>query len=175
MLPPSRCSVLGKKTTRCEGLGAALRGNSELPHCCREGCNFTFTECKESSRDVFQQENPIWMGRTVESSTACWSHVTLSSGTSAVISCPSVNGRIHASSSNNFVVFFLQKHELRIEEESAFFWQVANRPLNCEYVECSKQTPSLPRASEGDDCIQVFLSLTRGAWSTHGRQFDVRK
>ena len=49
----------------------------------------------------------------------------LSSGTSAVISCASVNERIHSSSSNNFVVgsfFFLQEHQLRVEEESAVFW-----------------------------------------------------
>ena len=59
-----------------------------------------------------------------------------------------------------FIVF--QKHRLRVEEESAFFRQVSNRPLDGENVTSSKQTPSLPSASEGDDCTQVFLSFARG-------------
>ena len=39
----------------------------------------------------------------------------------------------------------------------------------------SKQTLSLSRDGKGDDCIQVFLSLIRGAGSTHRRRFDVRE
>ena len=27
-----------------EGFGSSLRANTELSHCCREGCNFSFTE-----------------------------------------------------------------------------------------------------------------------------------
>ena len=58
-----------------ESLGTALGSNSELPHCCRESCNFTFTEREEPPRDVFQQEFAIRMGRTFFGSIACWSYV----------------------------------------------------------------------------------------------------
>ena len=34
---------------------AALRANSELAHCCCENCNLAFTECQETSRDIFPQ------------------------------------------------------------------------------------------------------------------------
>ena len=72
--------------------------------------------------------------------------MTLSSWTSTVISCASVNERIHSSSSNCFEVgsfFFLQEHELRVEEEAAFFQQVSRGPLDRENVRPSKQAPPL--------------------------------
>ena len=35
-----------------EGFGA----DSELPHCCHEGCNVTFGKCKQASANTFPQE-----------------------------------------------------------------------------------------------------------------------
>ena len=66
-----------------------MGSNSELP--------FTFTEREEPPRDVFPQEFGHLDGPD-------WSYMTLSSGTSAVISCASVIERIHSSSSNCFKV-----------------------------------------------------------------------
>ena len=102
-------------------------------------------------------------------------HMRHSSGMSAVISCASVNERIHSLPSSNCfgVGSFLQEHELRVEEESAFFRQIACRPLDGESVKSSKHTPPLPSSCEGDDCFQM-LSCACGARSTHGCQFDVR-
>ena len=103
--------------------------------------------------------------------------MTLSSGTSAVISCACVNERIHTSSAKlrGRVLFLLQEHELRVEEKSTFFWQITNCPLYRENVKISKQTPPLPGTSEVDDCVQIFLTFTCGACCTDGRQFDVRE
>ena len=39
-----------------ESLSIALGSNSELPHCCRESCDFTLTEREELPRDVVPQE-----------------------------------------------------------------------------------------------------------------------
>ena len=39
-----------------KSLDTTLGSNSELSHCCRESCNFTFAERKEPSRDVFPQK-----------------------------------------------------------------------------------------------------------------------
>ena len=57
-----------------------------------------------------------------------------------------------------WVLFLLQEHQLRVEEETELFQQVSCRPLDCENVETSKQTPP-----------QMFLSFACGAQSTHGR------
>ena len=45
-------------------------------------------------------------------------------------------------------------------------------PQKCEDIEHSEQSLPLSRTSEGDDSIQVFLTLACGAFSTHGRKFD---
>ena len=104
-------------------------------------------------------------------STHSWSYVTLSSGMSAVISCASVHDRIHSSSSNNFVAGSL----LLLQEMSCVLWRNRHSSgrspiahLICESVESSKLTPSLPCAREGDDCTQLFLSLTCRASLTCG-------
>ena len=39
-----------------ESLSAALGANSELPHRCRESCNFSFAEREEPPRDTLLQE-----------------------------------------------------------------------------------------------------------------------
>ena len=59
-----------------------------------------------------------------------------------------------------WVLSLLQKHELRVEEESALFRQVSRRPLKWENVESPKQAPPLAGSSERDDGIQVFLPFT---------------
>ena len=79
--------------------------HSDLPHRCRQGCNFSLTERQIPPRDIFSQElshlnGPNFLG----GSTSCCSYVTLSSGTSEVTSCASVSERIHSSSSNCFKV-----------------------------------------------------------------------
>ena len=61
-----------------------------------------------------------------------------------------------------WVLFLLQEHELRVAEESTFFWQITNCPLNRGSVETSKQTPPLPSASKRDDGVQMFLTFTCG-------------
>ena len=128
----------------------------------------------------FRKNSPILMGRTFFGSTACWSHRTLSSGTSAVISCASVNERIHSSSSNCFELlapFLLQEHELRVEEESAFFRQVACRPLNCQnecqVLETGAPSVRLLRRRRWRPNVPVVRLWSPGALV--GRQFDVRE
>ena len=59
-----------------------------------------------------------------------------------------------------WVLFLLQEHQLRVEEESAFFRKVSRR---------------LSGSCEGDDSVQMFLSFACRARTTHGRQFDVRQ
>ena len=82
----------------------------------------------------------------------------------AVISCASVNDRIHSSSSNCFedwVVLLLQEDELRIEEESALFRQISCRPLDVENVELPKQSASSGRLlRRRRDGVQRFLPFT---------------
>ena len=39
-----------------KGLSATVGSNSALPHRCREGCNFSFTERLKSPRDALPQE-----------------------------------------------------------------------------------------------------------------------
>ena len=100
------------------------------------------------------------MGRAFLRSTSCWSYMTLFSGTSVVASFASVNERIHSSSSNCFEVesfCFLQKHQLRVEQEAAFFRQVSCGPLDCETVKTPEQAPPLASSCEEDDGVQVFL------------------
>ena len=62
-----------------------------------------------------------------------------------------------------WVLLLLQEHELRVEEESAFLWQITNCSPNRENVETSKQTPPLPSASERDGGVKMFLTFTCGA------------
>ena len=93
------------------------------------------------------------MGRFL-GSTSCWSYTTLSSRTSAVISCASVSDGTHSSSLNCFegsVLFLFQEHQLRLEEGSVPFRQVSCRPLNCENVESPKQ--ALPLSGSCEEMI----------------------
>ena len=53
-----------------QGFSATLRPNSELPHCCREGRNFSFVE-REKSPQNFRKNSPILVGRTFWLSTSC--------------------------------------------------------------------------------------------------------
>ena len=54
-----------------------------------------------------------------------------------------------------WVLFLLQEHELRVEEESALFQQVSCRPLDCENNESPKQAPPLAASSEGDNGVEL--------------------
>ena len=119
--------------------------------------------------NYFRKSSSIW--------TTCWSYVTLSSGTSAVISCASVIERIHSSSSNSFVVgpfsFFrnmscvLRRNRHSGNSPIAHLIVGISRPRNRRLL--------CPGASEGYDCFQMFLTFTCGARCTHGRNFDVRQ
>ena len=57
------------------------------------------------------------------------------------------------------VFFFLQEHELRIEEEATLFWEISCGPLHCQDIEDSEEPSSMPSTCEGNDGIQMFLSL----------------
>ena len=87
-----------------KSLGATFGTHSNLPHQSRQGCNFSLTEGEKSPRDILPKELPDLNGPNFLGSTSCCSCVTLSSGTSVVISCASVSERIHSSSSNCFEV-----------------------------------------------------------------------
>ena len=79
-----------------QDLGATLCTNSDLPDRRRQGCNFPSTRSRRET--YFLKNSSIRMGRTFFGSTACLSFRTLSCGTSAVISCTSVNEWIHSTS-----------------------------------------------------------------------------
>ena len=130
--------------------------HSDLPHRSRQGCNFSSLSARSRRETYFRKNSPIWMGRTFLGSTSCCSYVTLSSGTSVVTSCASVNERIHSSSSNCFEVGSC---------EAAL----------CENVELPKQASPLAGSCEGDDGVHVFLPFASGTRSTHVRQFDMRQ
>ena len=76
------------------------------------------------------------------------------------ISCATANGAdpvIVIELFRGWIFFFVQDHELRIEEESVLFQQVSRRPLN-------RGEPRNKR-----------LSWPAPAKETHGCQFDVRQ
>ena len=54
------------------------------------------------------------------------------------------------------VVFFLQEHQLRVEQEVAFFWQVSRGPLDRENVKTPEQAP--PQASSCLFCFDLAPS-----------------
>ena len=95
-----------------------------------------------------------------------------------MISCASINQRIHSSSSNCFEVgsFAFFKNMgcvLRRNRHSSSKSPVAH--LTVRISSPSKQTPPLSGSCEGDDCVQMFLSFACWPWSTCGRQFGVRE
>ena len=57
------------------------------------------------------------------------------------------------------VFFFLEEHELRIEEGATLFREIACGPLDCQDVWDSEEPSSLSTACEGNDGIQMFMSL----------------
>ena len=102
------------------------------------------------------------------------SYMTLSSGTSAVTSCASfcrrANPLVIVKLLRGRVFLFLEKDQLRVEQEAALFRQVSCRPLDRENAE----TPGTrAQPCEGDNGVQVFLPIASGTKSTHWRQFDV--
>ena len=50
---------------------------------------------------------------------------------------------------------------------------VSSSPPDCQDVQDSEEPSSLASTCEGNDGIQMFLSLTRGAWGTHKGHFDI--
>ena len=117
-----------------QGLSAAWGTHSDLPHRCRQGCNFSSLSAKSRRETYFRKNSSHLNGPNFFwESISCCSYVTVSSGTSAVTSCASVSERIHSSSWNWFEVgsfVFLQKHQLCVEQEAALFRQVSCRPLD---------------------------------------------
>ena len=117
------------------------------------------------------------MGRTFLVSTSCWSHMTLSSGMSVVASCASTNERVHSSSSNCFagrVPLLLSEHQLCIELGSGTPRAgLLMAHLIVRMPRLSEQAPLLASSCEGDDGVQMFLSIASRPRSTHRRQFDV--
>ena len=107
--------------------------NSDLPHRCREGCNFSFAERQKSSREVFSQElsrlsGPNFFGINlllILHDAVFWD---VRGKFPALPSTSGSTGRQRTVSS------FLQKHQLRVEQQSALFWQVS-RP--CSIVRMS--------------------------------------
>ena len=136
------------------GLSAALESNSELSHCCRESCNFTFAGREEPPRDVFPQKFlPFgWLG------------LSCVSGTDPLVIIEMFRGL------DPFPSF--QEHELRVEEVLVFFGQVACRPLKCENVNSSKHAPPLSACERHNDVQNVpvdRLWRPENAWAP----FDV--
>ena len=65
------------------------------------------------------------------------------------------------------VFFCLQEHQLRVEQEAAFFRQISRGPPNREEVKAPEQASPLASSCEGDDGVQMFLPFASGTKSTH--------
>ena len=162
-----------------QGFSAAWCTHSDQPHRSRQqGCNFSLSERQKSPRDILPQElSPLEWAELLWGRPLRCSHMTLSSGMSAVTSFASVSERIHSSPLNCFEVrsfSLLQKHQLSVEQETSLFRQVSCRPLYCDECRAPETSDSSGRSScEGDDGIQVFLPFASRTRSTHRRQFDV--
>ena len=79
-----------------QGVGAALGTNPELPHCCREGRNFSFVEpTNVAASQTFARTIPSEWAELFGDQPFADHTATLSSGTSVVISCASVHERTH--------------------------------------------------------------------------------
>ena len=103
--------------------------------------------------------------------------MTLSSGTSTVFvrfrqrSDPLVIIELF----RGWALFLLQEHELRVEENSALFRQVSCRPLFVRMSSTRNKRLLWPAPAKETIASEMFLPLTCGLQSTHGRQFDVRE
>ena len=138
----------------------------------------SLTECQESPRDVFPQElsnlnGPNFLGVNVllvRRDALFWDvsrdFLRFRQRANPLVIVAMLRGR---------VFFFLQEHQLRVEQEAALFWQVSCRPLDCENVELPKPASPLASSCKGDGGIQVFLPFTSRTRGTHWRQFDVRQ
>ena len=154
-----------------ESVSAALGTTSELAHRCRESCDFSFTEREQPPRDILPQEfsqlnapNFYRVNRLLVTQDAVFWDVRCDFLRFRYRTDPLVIIELFRS----WVLFFLQEDKLRVEEESAFFRQLACRPLNCENVKSSKQRPPLPSSYKGDECVRIILSSACGAWDTQG-------
>ena len=95
-----------------------------------------------------------------------------------MISCASVNDRIHSSSSNCFEVgpfscFKNMSCVSRKNRHSSCKSPVGH--LTVRIVESPQQAPPLAGSCDADDCVEIFLPLTCGLQSTHENQFGVRE
>ena len=123
---------------------ASAPGVPNLPHRCREGCNFSLTERQKSPRDVFPQElshlnGPNFLGVNV-SATLFWEScdfLRFRQRANPLVVVELLRGR---------VFFFLQKDQL--------FRQVSRGPLDRENVKAPEQAPPLASSCEGDNGIQ---------------------
>ena len=158
-----------------QGLSATLGTNSDLPHRCREGCNFSVTECsKVAARRISARTVPPGWAELSWGQRLADHTMTLSSGT---VSRDFLRFRQRAyplvivELLRSRVLLLLQEHQLRIEQEAALLRQVARRPLDCQNVKLPRSRRLLcPAPSEGDNGIQVFLPFSSGTRGTHGRQ-----
>ena len=115
-----------------DGQGAAWSGHSDLPHRCREGCNFSLTECQQSPRDVFLQELSHLNGSNfffgvnlllIIHDAVFWDVV----GDFLRFRQRAIS-LVVVELFRGWVLFFLQEHQLRVQEEAALFWQVSRWP-----------------------------------------------
>ena len=130
-----------------QGLGAAWGTHSDLPYRARQGCNFSLAERQKPPRDVFPQELSYLSGPNsfgvdlllLIRDAVFWDvngdFLRFRQRTDPLVVIELLRG---------WVFLFLQKHQLCVEQEAAFFRQVFRGPLDRENVKSSKQTPPLP-------------------------------
>ena len=99
--------------------------NTEVSHCCREGSSVSFTERQESSGNIFSQKLQHSDGSDLSRVS-----FTLVVGEAIFWDICGDLLRVCERSKPRLVkyvgsgiFFLLQEYELRIEEESAFFWK----------------------------------------------------
>ena len=133
-----------------------------------KACNFSLTACQESPRDVFPQElshmnGPNFLGVNfllVTRDGVFWNvsgdFLRFRQRANPLVIVELLRGRV-------FV--FLEKQQLRIEQEATLFWQVSRGPLDCEKRQdpgtsassgqtvasrCSRRSPAGPGELNGD-------------------------
>ena len=131
---------------------------ADLPHRSRQCCNLSLAEGQESPRDAFPQElsqlnGPNFLGvglLLVIRDAFFWDVGSDFLRFPLVVVVKLLRGLAF--------FFFLQEHQLRVEQEAALFWQVSCCPLGRENVENRIKAPPLASSCEGDDGVQVFTS-----------------
>ena len=94
-----------------ESLSAALGADSEMPHRCRESCDFSVAERQKLSGDILPQEFSQLKGPNV-----------FRVNRLLVIQDDVFWDVRSIELFRGWVILFLQEHEPRVREESTFFW-----------------------------------------------------